>query len=278
MTCRLAWASPTAPAQLNGNLGPFAQTFSPAAMNVEISSDLDAASRAAAQRTQSFIRTSLKEQDEFALALAGGSTPRRLYELLSEASLQWDRVHLYWGDERFVPHDHPKSNVLLVRKTLLDVIDIPETNVHPIPTSGTPRNAADTYADTLHRAFSNRRHTFDLVLLGMGEDGHTASLFPEHDPSPTDPKWVRAVSAPPRHDVTQRITCTLPVINRSHRAFILVAGSSKRETVRDALDGDSSLPISRVRPRKQGTWFLDAAATPASLNTESPQDQDEPKR
>ncbi len=233
-------------------------------VDVNVSPDYETLSRTAVERIQSVVETTLAEQQTFALALAGGSTPRRLYELLAEASLPWSHIHLFWGDERFVPHDHPKSNVKLVRETLLSNIDLPPENVHPMPTSDTPQAAAAAYADTLHHAFAERSHTFDLVLLGMGSDGHTASLFPEHDPAPNDPKWVRAVSAPPRHDIAQRLTCTLPVINDARRAFVLVSGSSKRDTVQAVLDdNDESLPMTRVRPSTQLLWLLDEDAHPS---------------
>lgn len=234
-------------------------------MEIHVSSSYESLSQTVAQRIQAVIAETLDEQDSFALALAGGSTPRRLYEILSEADLPWGQIHLFWGDERFVPHDHPKSNVRLVRKTLLDDVSPPTENVHPIPTEGSPEAAASSYADTLQHAFASRSHTFDLALLGMGADGHTASLFPEHNPGADDPRWVRAVSAPPRHDVAQRITCTLPVLNDARRAYVLVSGASKCETVGAALhDGDESLPIARVQPHERPVWFLDETANPPS--------------
>jgi 6-phosphogluconolactonase len=232
-------------------------------VDVDVARDYDQLSRTAAQRVGAAVRSTLSGQETAALALAGGSTPRGLYERLADAALPWDRIHLYWGDERFVPHDHPKSNVQLVRETLLDGAPLSNANLHPMPTTGPPDAAAAAYADTLHRAFADRPHTFDLALLGMGTDGHTASLFPEHDPSPTDSAWVRAVSAPPRHDVRQRLTCTLPVLNAARRAFVLVSGAAKRDTVQAALrDRDASLPVARVRPREQLVWMLDRAAAP----------------
>lgn len=231
--------------------------------DVHVSPDHEAFSREAADRVRSLVESVLEEQEFFALAFAGGSTPRRLYELLADSSLPWDRIHLFWGDERFVPHDHPKSNVQLVRETLLNKIDMPDENVHPMPTSGSPQAAASAYAETLRHAFADRAHTFDLALLGMGGDGHTASLFPEDDPAPNDPNWVRAVSAPPRHDISQRLTCTLPVLNNANRAFVLVSGASKRDTVDRVLNQqDSSLPITQVHPRTSLLWLLDEAAAP----------------
>jgi 6-phosphogluconolactonase len=233
-------------------------------MDADVFSDHESLSRAAAERVRALIEETLADQTDVALALAGGSTPRRLYQLLAEADLPWADVHLFWGDERVVPHDHPASNVHLVRETLLRGADVPPPNVHPMPTDRSPDAAAAAYEETLRRAFADRPHTFDLALLGMGGDGHTASLFPEDDPDPDDPRWVRAVSAPPRHDVRRRLTCTLPVFNGARHALVLVSGASKREAVQAALDDrDERLPITRVRPRTPVHWLLDRDARPS---------------
>ncbi len=233
-------------------------------MNVNVSRDYESLSKTAVRHIRAALAESLAEQNQFALALAGGSTPRRLYERLANEDLPWEQIHLFWGDERVVSHNHPKSNVRMVRETLLDHISIPAANVHPMPTDGPSAAAAAAYEDTLQHAFADRSHTFDLVLLGMGEDGHTASLFPEHDPLPTDPNWVRAVSAPPRHDIVQRLTCTLPVLNDARRVYVLVSGASKRETVHAVLnEGDEALPAARVQARERLVWLLDEAAYPS---------------
>lgn len=235
-------------------------------MITEISPTYEKLSHTAARWTSALVQKTVGEYGRCSIALSGGSTPRRLYELLARERLPWTQIHLFWGDERFVPHDHPKSNVHLVRETLLRNSEIPHANVHPMPITGSPSEAAEVYADTLQNAFANRGHTFDLALLGMGEDGHTASLFPENDCSPNDPEWVRAVSAPPRHDITQRLTCTLPVLNEAREAFVLVAGTSKRDTVRAVIeDRDPKLPITHIQPRERLVWFLDSAAAPPSL-------------
>ncbi|PEN09313.1 6-phosphogluconolactonase [Longimonas halophila] len=232
-------------------------------VDVTVFSTYEALSQAAAAHVQSVLARALNEQDRCALALAGGSTPRRLYEHLAHADLPWERVHLFWGDERFVPHDDPKSNVQLVRETLLADLAIPADNVHPMPTAGTPEAAASTYAAHLQRQFADQAHTFDCALLGLGSDGHTASLFPEHNPLTTDPKQVRAVTAPARHDVKQRLTCTLPVFNRSRQALFLVSGEAKRGAVRAVLDeNDASLPATHISPREHLAWFLDTSARP----------------
>lgn len=239
-------------------------------MITEVSPDYEQLCHNAARSTAALIRNTVAEYNQCSIALSGGNTPRRLYELLTQESLPWTQVHLFWADERFVPHDHSQSNVRLVRETLLCDIEIPDANVHPMPVAGSPSEAAASYSTTLQSTFSNRAHTFDLALLGMGEDGHTASLFPQHNPSVSDPEWVRAVSAPPRHEVTQRLTCTLPVLNEARQAFVLVAGTAKRETVGAVLkDRDPNLPMTHVQPRERLVWFLDTAAAPASLEDEN---------
>lgn len=229
--------------------------------------DREALSRTAAQALVGDIQATLKTQDTYALALAGGSTPRRLYELLGTGdagAVPWDRVHLFWGDERHVPHDHPESNVRLVRGTLLASAAVPEANVHPIPTHhDTAEAAAAAYTDTLREHFGDRSATFDTVLLGLGSDGHTASLFPETPDLTDDSRWVRPVTAPPRHDIPTRISCTLPVLNGARQAVFLVAGVRKAAALSGVLDNrDPSLPATHVRPRGACHWYVDRAARP----------------
>ena len=229
--------------------------------------DLEALSRAAARALVDDVHDALATQDRYTLALAGGSTPKQLYELLAsgdEGTLPWGRIHLFWGDERFVPPGDERSNHHLVRRSLLTAIDIPPENVHPIPTdTESPERAATAYEETLRRYFSDQEATFDTVLLGLGGDGHTAPLFPETPALGKTDDWVRVVEAPPRHDVSTRLTCTLPVLNGARRAIVLVAGARKREALRAVLDDqDPSLPATHVRPRKRIDWCVDHAARP----------------
>lgn len=235
-------------------------------------SDLEALSRAAAEDLAADIESTLRTQETYTLALAGGSTPERLYELLAEdESLPWPQIHLFWGDERYVPHDHPNSNVRLVRRTLLNEVPIPNDHVHLIPTQGSsPEADADAYTATLRRYFNDRTDTFDTVLLGLGGDGHTASIFPETlDRDREEDRWVRVVTAPDRHDVPTRLSCTLPVLNGARRAVFLVAGERKRNALRGVLDrGDPALPAAHVRPRAECLWYVDRAARPRRADEE----------
>ncbi|MCS4040222.1 6-phosphogluconolactonase [Salinibacter ruber] len=232
--------------------------------------DLEALSRAAARDLTADIQETLRAQDHYALALAGGSTPRRLYELLAaeaEGALPWSQIHLFWGDERFVPLDHPDSNARMANNALVEAVPIPPDQVHPMPTHlDSPDAAAAAYAETLRHQFSDRSTTFDTVLLGLGGDGHTASLFPETgtpEQRRTDEAWVRPVTAPPRHEIPRRLTCTLPVLNGARRAVFLVAGARKEDALARVLDQeDSSLPAAQVAPRAALLWYVDAAARP----------------
>jgi 6-phosphogluconolactonase len=230
--------------------------------------DLEALSRAAARDLGADIEAATRTQETYTLALAGGGTPERLYELLAAGTggpFPWDQIHLFWGDERYVPHDDPESNARLATRTLVRQVPIPETNVHPIPTQReSPEAAAATYTETLQQHFSDRTATFDTVLLGLGSDGHTASIFPETlDRDADRNRWVRVVTAPPRHDVATRLTCTLPVLNGARRACVLVAGERKREALRGVLDReDPSLPATHVQPRDRCLWYVDQAARP----------------
>lgn len=234
---------------------------------IHVFPDLKPLSAAAAERIVGLITDTLNRRDRFTLALAGGSTPRGLYRQLAgphRTQIPWEQVHLFWGDERYVPPDDPASNYRMAREALLDDVPVPPANVHPMPTTpDRPEKAAAQYEATLRNAFPGET-TFDLVLLGLGDDGHTASLFPEDDrATATDDTlpWVRAVEAPPRYDVRIRLTLTLPVINRARQVFFLVAGAAKHDALRAVLERRApTLPPSHVHPHDSVAWLLDEAA------------------
>jgi 6-phosphogluconolactonase len=203
----------------------------------------------------------------FAVCLSGGSTPRRLYEVLAEPAVAprfpWDRAHWFWGDERFVPHDHPESNYRMARDALFSRVAVPEENIHPIPTEGlSPQQAAAEYEAELKRyygaeALAPDRPLFDLALLGIGDDGHTASLFPGHAALDEKRRWALAViGAKPE----PRITLTLPPLASSRDLAFLATGAEKKEIVRRAQSGDRALPAGRVRPVGRLHWFTDRGA------------------
>jgi 6-phosphogluconolactonase len=206
-------------------------------------------------------------QGDFAVCLSGGSSPRRLYELLSEpeigAGLPWDRVHWFWGDERFVPHDAPDSNYRMVHAALMARASIPERNIHPIATAGvSPAEAAVAYEADLKRFYGAEtidpdRPLFELTLLGIGEDGHTASLFPGQAALAERRRWALAVTGPRSQP---RITLTYPALNSSRDLAFLATGEQKRDAVARAQAGDAMLPAGRIRPAGGLHWFTDRAA------------------
>ena len=202
----------------------------------------------------------------FSIALSGGSTPKRLYEILAEDSFRarfpWDRVHLFWGDERHVPATDENSNQRMTREALLDHAPIPPQNIHWVPVDATPAEDALAYQQDLQTYYgdtvlSMARPLFDVVLLGLGENGHTASLFPGTPALEEEIAWV----APVTQGVPQpRLTLTYPAIACSFHVAFLVAGASKAPMVRLVLGGDRTQPATRITSMGQITWFLDAAA------------------
>jgi 6-phosphogluconolactonase len=209
--------------------------------------------------------TALAKQGRFAIALSGGSTPKRLYEILAEPGyatrFPWDRTQLFWGDERFVPHDDKDSNYNMVEHALLSHVAIPPQNVHPMPTTGSPADAARTYEQTLQSYYGAEtldaaRPLFDVVLLGLGENGHTASLFPGTAALDEALAWVVAVAA----NVPQpRLTLTYPAIASSHTVAFLVAGKSKAGVFKRIQQGDRSQPATRITSSGEIIWFIDAS-------------------
>lgn len=206
----------------------------------------------------------------FCAALSGGSTPRRLYELLAgtpyAGQVPWEDVHLFQVDERCVPPGHPESNYRMIHETLLVRVPLPEGNVHRMGAEqadleGTARKYAGELAQVLH-AEPGEIPRLDLVLLGMGADGHTASLFPRSPALEEKTLWVQA--SPIEKLGTRRMTLTLPVLNAAAQIVFLVSGAEKAETLRRVLKGPlqlEQLPAQGVRPvNGRVNWYVDEAA------------------
>ena len=203
----------------------------------------------------------------FAVSLSGGSTPRRIYELLATPEIArrfpWGRVHWFWGDERFVSHDNHDSNYGMARDAFLSRVPIPTDNVHAIPTEGlSPEQAAAAYEASLKRfygadALAPGRPLFDVTLLGIGEDGHTASLFPGHPALRETLRWVVAVIGAKSEP---RITLTYPALDSSRDVAFVVSGTAKRDVVARAQAGDRTIPAGLIRPVGRLHWFTDRAA------------------
>lgn len=165
------------------------------------------------------------------LVLSGGSTPRPLYGLLAAADLPWHRIHVFWGDERFVPHDHEDSNYGAARRVLLDLIDIPEGNVHPWPILESAQASAEAYSDVLQSTLGPDT-VFDLTLLGLGADGHTASLFPG---SGVLQEQGLTVASRPASVSNERLSLTAAALSNSRTVLWLVSGADKLQALRDLL-------------------------------------------
>jgi len=209
----------------------------------------------------------------FAVCLSGGSTPRHLYELLATPEIAsrfpWSRVHWFWGDERFVPHDNHGSNYGMARDAFLSRVPVPDDNVHAIPTEGlSPEQAAAAYEATLKRFYgadslAPGRPLFDVTLLGIGENGHTASLFPGQPALHETQRWaVAAIGAKSE----PRITLTYPALDSSRDAAFVVTGKGKRDVVARAQAGDRTIPAGLVRPVGCLHWFTDRAAAAEGAN------------
>ena len=235
--------------------------------DVRVFDSAEALGQAAADEAAALIQA-LPEGERFTLALSGGSTPRPLHRALATSyrdAIDWGRVHVFWGDDRFVPPDDENSNYRMARETLLDHVPIPAQNVHPMPTDvGSPEEAAAQYEQELKAFFGDGGlPSFDLMIMGMGPDGHTASLFPGGAALQEEARWAVGVEAPQHIGPhVPRVTLTLPVINGSKRLFYLVAGENKREPLAAILGnepGAGSYPTAHVHARQELVWFLDGA-------------------
>jgi 6-phosphogluconolactonase len=209
----------------------------------------------------------------FAVSLSGGSTPRHLYECLAQppiaARFPWNSVHWFWGDERFVPHGHPDSNYRMAREAFLSHVPVPQDNIHSVPTEGlSPEQSAAAYETTLKRFYgadklAPDRPLFDVTLLGIGDDGHTASLFPGQAALRETQRWAVAVIGAKSEP---RITLTYPALDSSCDVAFVVTGKAKRDAVARAQAGDRAMPAAGVRPVGRLHWFTDRAAATAGAN------------
>ena len=221
---------------------------------------------AAAREIVHAASEAVDRQRRFVIALAGGETPRLLYTLLADqyrSSLPWDRTDVCFGDERCVPPHNPASNFRLAWSTLLGQVPISEQRVHRIFGELGPDAAARDYDARLRRLFDDNSHapTFDVALLGVGADGHTASLFPGDAALEERSRWAVAALAPPGMKSPERVTVTLRVLNRARVALFLCTGAEKREVVSRILSGAATeLPAARVHGAERTLWVLDRAA------------------
>ena len=240
-------------------------------MRVETFANRKAMANAAARRFSDLAQQAVARRGRFSVALSGGSTPLDLYRTLARApysnGVHWQRVHFFWGDERCVPADHPRSNYKMVRESLLKHVPVPFEQVHRIAGEAAPGDAAKAYEAGLRDFFQAGEPRFDLVLLGMGSDGHTASLLPgskavELEVKAAQQRWVTANFA--EKEGAWRVTLTTVPINAAAVVVFLVAGEEKASTLKAVLEGPRQplrLPAQLIRPAKgELIWMVDEAA------------------
>ncbi len=231
--------------------------------NIFIWKDTEAASIAAAYFFVTECHRCIAKKGKFVVALSGGNTPKRLYQLLASPefsrNIPWNNIFLFWSDERYVPQTDADSNYRMVKENLLDHISIPLNNIFPMPVNSTPKEAAKEYETTIRHFFNNKKNVFDWLLLGLGEDGHTASLFADTVILKEKKRFIKEVWV--KQKQTWRISFTLPLINKATQIIFLVSGKEKATVVADILTHKKkypALPSQLIKPVK-GTiyWILD---------------------
>ncbi|BAY51743.1 6-phosphogluconolactonase [Thermostichus vulcanus NIES-2134] len=229
--------------------------------NGRVFPDLAALTTAAKWFVLEQARGAIAQRGRFTIALAGGNTPKPLYESLVGADTPWLQWHVFWSDERYVPLDHPDSNAGMAFRAWLHHVPIPRNQIHPMPTADAdPQTAADRYGQLLRQTFGTPEGefpSFDLILLGMGPDGHTASLFPQTTALTVSDRLITVGNK----DGQPRLTFTVPLINHARQILFLVSGANKRTALRHIFSGtgDPSLYPARLITGN-ALWFLDEAA------------------
>jgi len=223
-------------------------------------------SEAAAELMIEIAQVAIDKRGKFSVALSGGNTPRRLYRLLAEESfrsrLNWKAVHVFWGDERCVPVDDARSNVRLAHELFLDHVPIAPDHLHPIICDQEPYRAASAYEAEIKAFFGPAPPAFDLILLGLGENAHTASLFPHSEILREQKRWVLAIYVAEQQ--MYRVSLTAPLINQAHTVVFLVSGSEKADALQRVIEAEvnpDELPAQLIKPQNgQLIWLVDRAA------------------
>lgn len=213
---------------------------------------------------QEKIHEAIAQREICTIALSGGSTPKALYEAIAKQNLPWEKIHVFWGDERYVSPDHPDSNQKMARQAWLDRVNIPSSNIHPMPTAaGNPKTDALQHQTELEEFFAlsvGEIPIFDIVLLGMGDDGHTASLFPHTEALKVSDRLITVGNK----DGQPRLTFTAPLINHARCVIFIVSGANKQAALTQvfAPEADSfTYPARLIQPQGQLWWLLDESAT-----------------
>lgn len=230
-------------------------------------------SQKAAEHIVELANACVKEQGCFVMALSGGNSPVQIYDRLGELPLKnempWKKTLVFWGDDRYIPPGDRESNYHIANDAMLSKVSIPQENIFRIPTEVSPIEiAASLYETIMRKVFVKLRAidrekklpVFDLVILGVGKDGHTASLFPGHKAVNEKVKWVTFVKAHARITLRERITITLPVINAAKNVMFIIAGEGKGEMIKQILDdkkAGKAYPATMIKPDGQTVWFID---------------------
>ena len=217
---------------------------------------LDDLYRDVCQQFCELVKSKAESSGRFSVALSGGSTPKRLYEMLAKQSLPWDVMHFFWGDERNVPHDDQDSNARMVKQALLDHVPVPSENVHLVPVDvQDPGAAAQAYEQELRNFFFDQEFPcWDLSLQGMGDDAHTASLFPETKAIDESRRWF-VENWVPKFD-TYRYTLTAPAINSADQIWFLISGAGKKQAVSQVLGENRNPALYPSQLIASATWFV----------------------
>jgi 6-phosphogluconolactonase len=223
--------------------------------------DVNALVDYAASLVTAACHEAIAQRGQFTIVLAGGSTPKPLYEKLSGQDLPWDKIHVFWGDERYVSATHPDSNEGMARRAWLDQVPFPPQNLHPMPTQAQdPEASAQVYETHLHTFFGTQDiPAFDLILLGLGDDGHTASLFPHTDVLNVCDRLIGVGY----RGQDPRLTFTIPLLNEAHCVVFLVAGQSKRPALEAIFSNQVdpfTYPARFIKPKGKLYWLLDKNA------------------
>lgn len=236
-------------------------------MKLYVANDVDDLSKSVADWLVTYVKEVLTNHNRFTVALSGGSTPKKLFDLLASDEyrdqIEWKQVHVFWGDERFVPFSDTRNNANMAFEALLSKVPVPKEQIHIIPTDSGPVESAEYYDQLLHRYFEKQLYTFDLVLLGLGDNSHTLSLFPGYDDIIFEKElWVRSFYL--REQDMSRITLTAPVVNKAGKVAFLVAGADKATALQQVISGKydpANHPAHVIKPlNNELYWFTDMQA------------------
>lgn len=238
-------------------------------MELHIAKDPAQLSENVAAWISNYILEVLQTQERFTFVLSGGNTPKQLYSLLAKAPynmvIPWEKIHFFWGDERDVPFEDERNNARMAYLELLDKVGVNPENIHVMRTDIGPEASAAEYEKTLKSYFGKENTTFDLVLLGMGDDGHTLSLFPGTEVVHEQKAWVKAFFLEAQD--MYRITLTAPVVNKAACVLFLTTGANKAITLKNVIEGTfdaEKFPSQLIRPEEgELHWFVDEAAAGA---------------